>query len=110
METNEILKELIKKSRIQQNEICEALGISRVTLHRWLNNPNLEFRNFKLVQGYIQENLTPNLSGFDIQIKKSEKVNYKEKYFEILEKYTELMEKTSKRPATTTGQMIQKNK
>jgi len=49
----------IKKNRIQKNDIAKKLGISRVTLYRYINQPHaitemFKFAIEKFTNGYIK--------------------------------------------------------
>lgn len=96
------MKQLIKKSGSNFNDVHFGLAIGRTTLYRWLQDPNLSFINMAKIAEFIGEDISQDFPKAikAIEFERSKEFNnemdpqtIREKYFALLEKHNELLEK-----------------
>lgn len=91
------LKDRILESGQQLGDIHARLGVSRVTLYRWLGTPNLKFSIVKQIADSagldISEEFEEEFKKMPV-IKSDAEIDslYKEKYLQAMEKYSMVLE------------------
>jgi transcriptional regulator with XRE-family HTH domain len=96
------IRELIKKSGNNLNDIHYGLGIGRTTLFRWLSEENLSFVKMARIANFVGEDISKDFpeAAESVKYEKNKELAeemepslIRDKYFATLEKYNTLLEK-----------------
>jgi hypothetical protein len=94
------IKEIVKKSGLDVNEVIERIGISRSTLFKWYLKSDLDNVKMFRVAKAINHDIAIDFPEIDFLNKKRQTTNdvvevqdnFKVKYYELLEKYNVVLE------------------
>jgi transcriptional regulator with XRE-family HTH domain len=90
MNKGEFIKDKLKESGLSISNLAEKLKISRPTIYRWFEDPNLS--NDKMIA--ISEVINYDIGiDFPTMKKKDRKDNFENNDYRLLEKYNNLLEK-----------------
>jgi hypothetical protein len=91
----EIVKKAVDESGMPKTEVCERTGIDSSKLYRIFHNPFASFDDIIKIGKAIRYNFSkhfPEIKDPDEYLKDQENLDYKFKYFDLLEKYTRVLE------------------
>lgn len=91
MDNGEWLRQQMDNQGFNVDETAVRAGTGRTTIWRWLNNPELDKKRMKIIADAIGIDLRDHFEGFDPFYEEiPEKVDYKQKYVELLEENRDL--------------------
>lgn len=94
----EILRKRIEESDLSINKVAQRSGVARATLYKLFEEPMASLDVILEVGKIIKYDFSkdvPELASFRSVSTEEENLNYRIKYFDLLEKYTAVLEEQS---------------